>query len=98
LGAAFLFGLARVWPHLTFGLHGSRIGVALAIYGFVLGWVLYFTAGVTGVAGLSPMAGAGARGAPFVETMMSAALLSVAVALLTLVGMVWRHARVSRSV
>ena len=92
-GAAFLFALAGLWPHLAFGLRSSRVGVALAIYGFIVGWLLYLTAAMTGVAGLFRMAGAGARGTPLVEATMSAAFLTVAVALFTLVVMVWRHAR-----
>lgn len=97
-GAAFLFALAGVWPHLAFGPRASRIGIALAIYGFFVGWVLYLTAAVTGAAGLFPMAGAGTRGTPFAETMMSTALLTVALALFGLAALLWRHARVSRSV
>ena len=97
-GAAFLFALAGVWPHLAFGPPASRIGIALAIYGFFVGWVLYLTAAVTGAAGLFPMAGAGTRGTPFTETMMSTALLTVALALFGLAALLWRHARVSRSV
>jgi hydroxylaminobenzene mutase len=96
-GAAFLFALAGLWPHLGFGLRGSRVGVALAVYGTVTGWLVYLTAAVTGTAGLFPMAGAGARGTPVVEAMMSATLLTVAVALFALSAMVWRAARRARS-
>ena len=92
-GAAFLFALAGLWPHLGFGQRGSRVGVALAIYGFVAGWLVYLTAAVTGTAGLFPMAGDGARGTPLVEAMMSAALLTVAIALLALAAILWRAAR-----
>lgn len=92
-GAAFLFALAELWPHLDFSLRSSRVGAALAIYGFVTGWLVYLTAAVTGAAGLFPMAGAGARGTPLVEAMMSAALLTVAVALLALAATLWRVAR-----
>jgi hydroxylaminobenzene mutase len=97
LGAAFLFALAGLWPHLGFGPRGSRVGVALAIYGFVMGWLVYLMAAVTGAAGLFPMAGAGARGTPLAEAMMSAMLLTVAVALFALSAMVWRAARRARS-
>lgn len=92
-GAAFLFALAGLWPRLGFGLRGSRIAVALAIYGFVMGWLVYLTAAVTGSAGLFRMAGGGARGMPLVEAMMSAGLMTVAVALFALSAMVWRAAR-----
>jgi hydroxylaminobenzene mutase len=95
LGAALLFAFAALWPHLAFGVRWSRIGAALAIYGFVIGWLLYLTAAVTGVAGLFPMAGAGAHGSPLAERIMSVALLTVAIALFTLLIIVWRHARVA---
>lgn len=97
-GAAFLFALAGVWPHLSIVPRTSRFGVVLAIYGFVVGWLLYLTAAATGAAGLFPMAGDGARGTAVVEAMMSTALLTVAGALFGLAAVLWRHARVSRSV
>lgn len=95
-GAAFLFALAGVWTHLPLAPRTSRIAVALAIYGFVVGWLLYLTAAATGAAGLFPLAGDGARGTAAVEAMMSIALLTVAVALFGLAAVLWRHARVSR--
>lgn len=95
-GAAFLLALAGLWPHLGFRLRGSRVGAALAIYGFVTGWFVYLTAAVTGTAGLFPMAGAGSRGTPLVEAMLSVTLLTVAVALLALSAIVWRAARRAR--
>jgi len=96
-GAGFLFALAGVWTHLPLAPRTSRIGVALAIYGFVVGWLLYLTAAATGAAGLFPMAGEGARGTAVVEAMMSTALVTVAVALFGLAAVLWRHARLSRS-
>jgi hypothetical protein len=41
------------------------------------------------------MAGAGAHGSPLAERIMSVALLTVAIALFTLLIIVWRHARVA---
>lgn len=90
-GVAFVFALAGVWPHLGVGLRATRSGVALAIYGVVVGRLLYLTAAVTGAAGVFPMGGAGARGTQLVEATMSVALLTVAVALFAVVAMVWRH-------
>lgn len=96
-GAAFLMALAPVWTRLRLPPRTSRIGTVLAIYGFFAGWLLYLTAAVTGAAGLFPMAGAGERGTRAVEAVMSAALLTIALALFALAAMVWRHARGSRS-
>jgi hydroxylaminobenzene mutase len=92
IGSALLVGLGGIWPRLAFPSLVSRVAAALAIYGFVAGWLLYLTAAVTGAAGLFPLAGGGARGSALVEGLMSTAFLTVALALFALVGLIVRHA------
>jgi hydroxylaminobenzene mutase len=93
IGSAFLFGLAGLWPRLTFPPRVSQAAAGLAIYGFVAGWLVYLTAAVSGAAGLFPLAGSGTKGGALAETLMSTALLTVALALFALAYLIVRHAR-----
>lgn len=92
MGSAFLFSLGAAWPLLSFGPRVGRAAALLGIYGFVVGWLVYLTAAVTGIAGRFPMAGEGARGSAFQEAAMDAGLLTVAGALFVLVVLVFKHA------
>lgn len=65
IGSSFPFGLAAVWPRLTYRPTVSRTAAGLAIFGFVAGWLLYLTAAFSGAAGLFPLGGGVRVGALF---------------------------------
>lgn len=88
IGAVFLIALGALWPSLQCSGRLSRIGVALALYGFLGAWLMYFAAAATGTGGMFPMASRGIRGTPAAENLMSLAMLTVAIALFALCGVV----------
>jgi hypothetical protein len=62
----------------------------LAVYGFVAGWLLNVLAGLTEVYGVFPISVQVPGGQSYGDFAMSAALLSVAICLLTLSALVLR--------
>ncbi len=84
MSGIFLFALGLAWPRLRFGSALSRIGLALAVYGFYAGWMIYLVAGISGIGGMFPLAAAGLRGAALHERMVSLALASAALAMIAL--------------
>jgi hypothetical protein len=69
----------------------SRTGAFGAVYGFCGGWVVYFISAATGTGGMFPMASGRTRGSPLLEGVTSAGLLTVALALFALCGVVLKH-------
>jgi hypothetical protein len=77
LGALFLLSLGNVWPKLSHGPSSSRVGAALAIYGFAGGWLINFVAAVTGVFGVFPFSVARSEGRQVADFLISGGLLSL---------------------
>lgn len=88
LGACFLLALSACWPGLTLSSRASRLGAFAAIYGFAGGWLVYFSAALTGAGGSFPMASGNTRGSPVVEGALNLGLLTVAIALFALCSIV----------
>jgi hypothetical protein len=88
IGSSLLIGLGLLWPKLNQTCRSSRIGAYLAVYGFCGGWLIYFSAAATGAGGMFPMASAGARGNAIVEGLISAGMVTIALALFALCGIV----------
>jgi hypothetical protein len=93
IGSAFLIGLSSIWPRLALPSRTSAIATLLAAYGFVAGWLLNLLAALTGVYGIFPISAQAPGGHSYADLAMSAALLSVAVCLLTLSALVFRGLR-----
>jgi hypothetical protein len=91
MGSAFLIGLGACWPALALKERTSKIGALTAVYGFFGGWLVYFIAAATGTGGMFPIASGDTRGSPFLESVMSGALLTVALALFALCGIVLKR-------
>jgi hypothetical protein len=96
LGAAFLFALGAAWDRFPFARVRGRLVAWLAIYGFCGGWLLYLISAATRTGGRFPMASGGVRGTPLAEGLVNAALLSVALALFALAGLLVRGLRGDR--
>lgn len=93
MGSAFLIGLGACWPALALRALTSKIGALAAVYGFCGGWLVYLIAAATGTAGMFPIASGAPPGSPFPERVMSGALLTVALALFTVCGIVLQGLR-----
>jgi len=96
VGASFLIGLSASWPTLALSPRASAVGAATAIYGFAGAWLAYFSAAATGAGGSFPMASMDARGGALVEEVLRFGLLTVAIALFTLCGVVLTGLRKAR--
>jgi hypothetical protein len=90
LGAAFLVGIGAVWPRLRHSERSAKVSAILALYGFVGGWFLYFSAAVLGAGGLFPIASGAARGSDLAEAVIGFGMATVALALLALCLRLWR--------
>jgi hypothetical protein len=90
IGSTFLLALGACWPAVVQAPRTSRIAAFLAVYGFCGGWVVYFSAAATGAGGMFPMASGNTRANAALEGWMSAALLTVALALFALCGILLR--------
>ena len=88
LGSAFLIGLGGNWPALGLARRTSRFAAVAAVYGFCAGWLVYFLAAATSTGGMFPIASSNTRGSPLLELVMSSALLTIALALFTVCGIV----------
>jgi (hydroxyamino)benzene mutase len=82
IGSAMLLGLGSFWPRLNLSQKISSLGSILAIYGFCAGWLVYFSAAVSGAGGMFPMLG-GRQGVPVMENLISVGMLTVALTLFT---------------
>jgi hypothetical protein len=91
MGSAFLIGLSASWPALALAQRTSRIAALAAVCGFFGGWLVYFVAAATGTGGMFPIASSNTRGSAVLEGAISSALLSVALALFALCGIVLKR-------
>lgn len=89
IGSSLLFGLGALWPRLRLSPAMSKAGLFLAIYGFGAGWLVNFSTAVTGAFGIFPIAVASSGGTSAADAVVSTALLSVALALFLLSGVVF---------
>lgn len=93
IGSSFLIGLGAVWPRLNQSLRASKVGTFLAVYGFCGGWLINFLAALTGVFGRFPISVGSSQGNDAADVMVSAGLLTVALAQFALCATVVRGLR-----
>jgi hydroxylaminobenzene mutase len=90
IGASFLIGIGSYWPRLNLGIKLSRIGMLLVVYSFWSGWAVYFFAAASGAGKMFPIASGNQSGAPFVEGLISLAMMSFALAFFVSIGIIIR--------
>ncbi len=80
--------LGLIWPRLRLGRRLQAVAFWLALYGTYANWFTTLTAALLGIGGASmPLAAAGVVGSAAQETLVLAALLSLAAAMLA-VGLI----------
>jgi len=78
--SSVVFGL--VWPQLRLGSRASEVACWLALYSFYAGWLMPLLGGAWGAGStMLPMAAGTARGTAFQEGVISAGLITAAVAI-----------------
>jgi hypothetical protein len=90
IGSAFLIALSSIWSRLALPPRTSALAMLLAIYGFVAGWLFNLLAGIIEVYGVFPISAQAPGGHSYADLAMSAALISVAICLLTFCVLVFR--------
>jgi hypothetical protein len=88
LGSTFLMALSSLWHRVTLKPAASRWGILLAVYGLYGGWFFNFVGALTGHFGVYPISTQPSGGNSFGDYVVSAGLLSVALSLFTLSGLV----------
>ena len=85
----FLVVLGLLWPQLDLGPGAARLAFGCAVYAFYGGWLMPLLGGVWGAgASMMPIASGGARGTAFQEGVIAAGLMTSAVAILAVCGLV----------
>ena len=82
MNGIFLVALGAVWNDLRLAPRASAAAFWAALYGTYGNWAAVTFAAVVGASSLSPITGAGHRALPWQETLLTAAFLSVGVAII----------------
>jgi len=87
-GGFFLVVLGLLWPQLRLGPGASRLALGAAVYAFYGGWLMPLLGGFWGAgASMLPLAAGSARGTAFQEGVITAGLVTSAVAILAVCGL-----------
>lgn len=82
MNGTFLIALGAVWTHIRLSPRLSASAYWSALYGAYANWITTFFAAAVGASSLSPITGAGHRGSPWQETLVTAGFTTVGVAML----------------
>ena len=81
MNGTFLIALGAVWMEVRLTAKLKAVAYWTALYGTYFNWALTALGAAWGIAALSPITGAGHHGLPWQETFITAALMSVGVAI-----------------
>jgi len=81
MNGTFLIAVGAVWSRLRLGATLERTAFALLVYGTFANWLFVMLAGLWGTSEISPIAGAGFKGLPWQESVVTLGLSSVGVAM-----------------
>lgn len=90
MGSLFLMVLASTWSKFKLNVKTSKIGSLLALYGFIMGWLLYFLAAWIGAGESFPLASGDIKQSQTIEQIIKLLMLTVAIALFTLSVILWK--------
>lgn len=86
MNGMFLMLLGLVWPRLSLGKPLATMTLVAAIYGAFANWTATFLAAQLPAGELMPIAAAGVVGTPLAESIVSALLISLAIAMILVCG------------
>jgi len=92
MASTLLLALGGIWDRLNLSRRLAMIGAALALYGFIGGWAVYFFAAASGAGAMFPLLSGGVTGSAAVEAVVTVGMLTMAIALFGLGGVVLRGA------
>ena len=82
MNGTFLIAVGAVWTRLVLSTGFERAAFWLLLYGTYANWLLVLLAAFFGTSEMTPIAGAGYSGLPWQETLVTAGLSSVGIAML----------------
>lgn len=82
MNGTFLIAVGAVWTRLVLSTGFERTAFWLLLYGTYANWLLVLLAAFFGTSEMTPIAGAGYSGLPWQETLVTAGLSSVGIAML----------------
>ena len=82
MNGTFLVALGAVWNEVRLSSRAKTIAYWLALYGTYGNWFVTTLAAAFGTASLSPITGAGHRGLPWQETLVTFGFLSVGITII----------------
>ena len=88
IGALFLLAFGLIWPRLRLGSGSSRLAFWLAPYSFFVASLMPLLGGIWGAgATMLPLAAGAARGSSFQEGVIAVGLITAAIAIITVCGL-----------
>jgi (hydroxyamino)benzene mutase len=81
MNGIFLVALGAIWTHVRLSATVSMIAYWTVLYGTYANWFVTALAAIFGTAALSPITGAGYRGQPWQETVVTGGFMSVGIAI-----------------
>jgi len=82
MNGTFLIALGAAWGHVHLGPRAEQIAFWSLAFGTTANWVTTLLAAVWGTGRMTPLAAAGLKGLPWQETVVSAGLIALSVAML----------------
>ena len=82
MNGTFLIAVGAVWTRLVLSTGFERTAFWLLLYGTYANWLLVLLAAFFGTSEMTPIAGTGYSGLPWQETLVTAGLSSVGIAML----------------
>ncbi len=97
MNGTFLIVIGLAWHRLHLAQQLLTITYCLLLYGTFANWLFIQLAAIFGTSAMTPIAGAGQEGQPWQETLITAGLFSVGIAMVVACGlMVWGFFRTSQ--
>jgi hydroxylaminobenzene mutase len=82
MNGTFLIAVGAVWTRLVLSTRQRTAAAGLLLYGTYANWLFITLAALLGTSAATPIAGAGHAGAPWQEDLVTAGLVTVAIAMI----------------
>jgi hydroxylaminobenzene mutase len=82
MNGTFLIAVGAVWTRLVLSTRQRTVAAGLLLYGTYANWLFITLAALLGTSAATPIAGAGHAGAPWQEDLVTAGLVTVAIAMI----------------
>jgi len=81
MNGTFLVAVGAIWTHVNLSPRTTAIAFWALLYGTYLNWFMTMLAAIFGTGALSPITAPGRSGLPWQETLVTAGLMSVGIAI-----------------